>query len=181
MSSPTVALSRPERRLRAMSLRRKPSSAIAVRTRSTSACATAGSLLTTRETVLRLTPARRATSTMVGRRGVAEFVPVPGIRRPSHPAVITPRTRYPLVPLVTPPESAVQRALPHRPPRRAPRGTGNGLPSRGIRAGCADLTSGGCQPFPRGPDLPGPARDEPGQQHDPPWRPFIAVDTGEEQ
>src|SRR2546430_330462 len=42
MSSPTVALTRPERRLRAMSLRRKPSSAMAVRTRSTSACATAG-------------------------------------------------------------------------------------------------------------------------------------------
>src|SRR6266536_254221 len=82
MSSPTVALTRPERRLRAMSLRRKPNSAMALSTRSTSAGATAGSLLTTRDTVLRLTPACRATSTMVGRRGVPSRTPVPAIWRP---------------------------------------------------------------------------------------------------
>src|SRR2546430_16526644 len=94
-----VALTRPERRLRAMSLRRKPSSAIAFTTRSTSGWATAGSLLTTRETVLRLTPAWRATSTIVGRRGPAALTPVRAIatlhrgdhvgttiaRRPAHP------------------------------------------------------------------------------------------------
>src|SRR6185369_5013809 len=46
-----------------------PSSDTECSTRSTSCGATDGSWLTTRETVLRLTPAWRATSIMVGRRG----------------------------------------------------------------------------------------------------------------
>src|SRR4051812_43484474 len=69
MTMPIVAVLRPERREWAIPLRRKPSSATAVRTRSTRSCWTCGALLTTRETVLMLTPARLATSTMVGLRG----------------------------------------------------------------------------------------------------------------
>src|SRR5262245_43862246 len=69
MSRPMVRLTTGERRVAAMSLRRNPSWDTASRTRSTRCCATDGSRLTTRETVLRLTPACRATSNIVGRRG----------------------------------------------------------------------------------------------------------------
>src|SRR4051794_11895130 len=69
MTRPMVAVVRPERSEWAMPLRRKPSSLTASITRSTRSCWTCGALLTTRETVLMLTPARLATSTMVGRRG----------------------------------------------------------------------------------------------------------------
>src|SRR5439155_22452877 len=69
MTLPTVDVVRPERRVCAMPLRRKPSAATAAITRSTTGCWTCGALLTTRETVLTLTPATRATSTMVGLRG----------------------------------------------------------------------------------------------------------------
>src|SRR3954468_12374402 len=50
-----------------MSLRRKPSAAMAALTFSVVSGRTPSSPLTTRDTVLRLTPARRATSRMVGR------------------------------------------------------------------------------------------------------------------
>src|SRR5450759_3810846 len=54
-------------KLRAMSLRRKFTLASAACTRSVVALATPASPFTTRETVLRLTPAKSATSSMVGR------------------------------------------------------------------------------------------------------------------
>src|SRR3954468_22053457 len=66
MTSPT-APARPWRRLRATSLRAKPRSAMTACTRAAVAACTPGSRLTTRETVLRLTPAVLATSRMVGR------------------------------------------------------------------------------------------------------------------
>src|ERR1700738_2068345 len=68
MSRPIVAVSCPERSVLASRLRRKPNSSAELSTRSTSACWTCGALLMTRDTVFRLTPAWRATSTMVGRR-----------------------------------------------------------------------------------------------------------------
>src|SRR5258705_2738213 len=68
MSRPMVAVNWPERSVLANRLRRTPRSSEAVSTRSTSDCWTWGALLMTRDTVFRLTPARRATSTMVGRR-----------------------------------------------------------------------------------------------------------------
>lgn len=54
-------------KLRAMSLRRKFTLASAACTRSVVALATPASPFTTRETVLRLTPAKSATCSMVGR------------------------------------------------------------------------------------------------------------------
>ena len=58
---------RPLRSTRALSLRRKPSASIAARTRDSVSSVTPGSPLTTRETVFRPTPARAATSFIVGR------------------------------------------------------------------------------------------------------------------
>ena len=55
------------RRTRAPTFGRKPSSSTARRTRSVSAGDTPGSSFTTRDTVLKLTPARAATSRRVGR------------------------------------------------------------------------------------------------------------------
>jgi hypothetical protein len=49
-------------------LRRNPSRVIAASTRSAVSACTPGSSLTTRDTVLMLTPARRATSLIVARR-----------------------------------------------------------------------------------------------------------------
>src|SRR6185312_8547648 len=67
MINPIVEVALPERRVCAMPLRRKPSSDTADMTRSMSSCWTYGALFTTRETVLTLTPASFATSTIVGR------------------------------------------------------------------------------------------------------------------
>ena len=67
MSNPIVAVVWPERSELARWLRRKPSSATAASTRCATSGWTCGALFTTRETVFRLTPARAATSTMVGR------------------------------------------------------------------------------------------------------------------
>ncbi len=58
---------RPLRSTRALSLRRKPSASMASWTRRSVSGVTPGSPLTTRETVFRPTPARAATSFMVGR------------------------------------------------------------------------------------------------------------------
>ena len=66
MISPIEAVC-PFRSSRALSLRRKPSSLIALRTRPAVSGVTPGSSLTTRDTVLSATPARVATSFMVGR------------------------------------------------------------------------------------------------------------------
>ena len=63
-----VAVGWPDRSVLASRFGRKPSSAAEASTRSISACCTCGASLMTRETVFRLTPAWRATSTMVGRR-----------------------------------------------------------------------------------------------------------------
>src|SRR3954451_14733641 len=71
ITSPIVDDERPWRRERARSLRWKPRSAIAAETRSAVGPATPGSSLITRETVFRLTPARSATSRIVGRERVA--------------------------------------------------------------------------------------------------------------
>ncbi len=56
-----MAVERPWRSEAAMSLRWKPSSSIAAKTLAAVASATPASSLITRETVLRLTPARSAT------------------------------------------------------------------------------------------------------------------------
>src|SRR3954469_9620052 len=69
MTRPRVEELRPWRSERARSFRWKPSSSIATPTRSAVAAATPGSSLITRETVFRLTPARTATSRIVGRVG----------------------------------------------------------------------------------------------------------------
>src|SRR6188472_2699556 len=66
MISPRVIEERPWRSDRARSLRWKPSSAIASPTFAAVSAATPGSPLITRDTVFRLTPARCATSRMVG-------------------------------------------------------------------------------------------------------------------
>ena len=66
MTSPTVADACAGRRLRAISFRWKPSASIACLTRAV-AKPTPGSPFTTRDTVLRLTPAACATSRIVGR------------------------------------------------------------------------------------------------------------------
>ncbi len=58
---------RPLRRMRAESLRRKPRAVMASWTRRSVSGVTPGSPLTTRETVFRPTPARAATSFIVGR------------------------------------------------------------------------------------------------------------------
>lgn len=58
---------RPLRSTRALSLRRKPRASIASWTRRSVSGVTPGSPFTTRETVLSPTPARAATSFMVGR------------------------------------------------------------------------------------------------------------------
>src|SRR5437588_5657879 len=63
-----VPVELPRRRLSAPTLRRKPSRSIAASTRSVVSACTPGSSLTTRETVLMLTPASRATSLIVARR-----------------------------------------------------------------------------------------------------------------
>src|SRR5262245_911308 len=67
MTSPRVEEVTPFRSERARSLRWKPSASIASPTRAAVATATPGSPLMTRETVFRLTPAREATSRIVGR------------------------------------------------------------------------------------------------------------------
>src|SRR5438105_1700192 len=64
---PRLAVVEPLRRWAAPSWRRKLRASIAERTRSAVSAATPDSRLTTRDTVLRLTRARRATSTIVGR------------------------------------------------------------------------------------------------------------------
>src|SRR3954447_18355776 len=66
MIRPIVALERPCRKDRARSLRWKPSAAIASPTRPAVSAATPASPLITRDTVFRLTPARCATSRIVG-------------------------------------------------------------------------------------------------------------------
>src|SRR5262245_53314271 len=66
MIRPIVALERPCRSERARSLRWKPSATIASLTRAAVSAATPASSLMTRETVFRLTPARCATSRIVG-------------------------------------------------------------------------------------------------------------------
>src|SRR5581483_436589 len=66
MTRPMPAV-RPVRSCRALSLRRNPSSSMACCTSAAVPGSTPGSPLTTRETVLRPTPARAATSFMVGR------------------------------------------------------------------------------------------------------------------
>lgn len=58
---------RPLRSTRALSLRRNPSASMASWTRFSVSGVTPGSPLTTRDTVFRPTPARAATSFMVGR------------------------------------------------------------------------------------------------------------------
>ena len=68
MISPIVGVIDPERRFAAMSLRRKPNCVTADITRAAIAASTVSTPFTTRDTVLRLTCARRATSIMVGRR-----------------------------------------------------------------------------------------------------------------
>src|ERR671938_25301 len=80
MTSPSVADVRPCRSERARSLRWKPSSSIASVTRLAVSTATPGSELITRETVLRLTPARSATWRIVGRL-IALVVPTTLLRR----------------------------------------------------------------------------------------------------
>src|SRR3954468_21947259 len=64
----------PRRRLRAPRFRRNPSCSIAAITRSAVSGCTAGSSFTTRDTVLMLTPASRATSLIVARL-LAGFLP----------------------------------------------------------------------------------------------------------
>src|SRR4051794_13795254 len=66
MTRPSVAEEPPWRRVRARSLRSKPSAPIASATRAAVAGATPASALITRETVFRLTPAVCATSLIVG-------------------------------------------------------------------------------------------------------------------
>src|SRR3954470_8151798 len=66
MIRPIVALERPWRSERARSLRWNPSATMASPTRAAVPVATPASSLMTRETVFRLTPARCATSRMVG-------------------------------------------------------------------------------------------------------------------
>src|SRR5215207_6485515 len=66
MIRPSVALERPWRSERARSLRWKPRATIASVTRAAVSAATPASRLITRETVFRLTPARCATSRIVG-------------------------------------------------------------------------------------------------------------------
>src|SRR3954452_19226232 len=66
MIRPIVALERPWRSERARSLRWNPSATMASPTRAAVPLATPASSLMTRETVFRLTPARCATSRMVG-------------------------------------------------------------------------------------------------------------------
>src|SRR6185312_613600 len=74
MTRPRLAVAWPRRRRpAAMSLRVKPSSLIAKRTRSDVPDITPGSPFSTRETVFRLTPARDATSRMVGRAGARDI------------------------------------------------------------------------------------------------------------
>src|SRR4051794_26561431 len=70
---------RPLRRMRALSLRLKPRASIADCTRSMVSGVTPGSPLTTRETVFRPTPARAATSFIVG-RAPYRFAAVRGLR-----------------------------------------------------------------------------------------------------
>src|SRR3954453_5962170 len=65
----------PRRRLRAPRLRRKPSCSMAAMTRSAVSGCTAGSSLTTRETVLMLTPASLATSLIVARLLAVRMLP----------------------------------------------------------------------------------------------------------
>src|SRR6266566_1526177 len=60
----------PLRNTRALSLRRKPSASIAARTLSAVSAVTPASPFTTLETVLRPTPARAATSFIVGRLAI---------------------------------------------------------------------------------------------------------------
>ncbi len=68
MTSPMLEVASPSLRFLATMLRRNPRLATAVSTRSRTSARTFGSLLKTRDTVLRLTPATWATSRMVGRR-----------------------------------------------------------------------------------------------------------------
>ena len=70
-------VARPWRSERATSLRGKPSSAIAASTRAAVAGRTPSSLLTTRETVFRLTPAVLATSRIVGLATLSWLSPRP--------------------------------------------------------------------------------------------------------
>src|SRR3954462_14973385 len=90
MTSPSVPEDPPWRSDRARSLRSKPSAAIASATRAAVAGATAASPLITRETVLRLTPADRATSRIVGRGNRTLAAPHPQLppREPAAPAVV---------------------------------------------------------------------------------------------
>src|SRR5882757_5722602 len=69
-----VPVDSPRRRLNAPRLRRNPRRSMAARTRSAVSAWTPGSSLTTRETVLMLTPAWCATSLMVARRALRDNV-----------------------------------------------------------------------------------------------------------
>src|SRR5918999_1645697 len=73
MTRPMVADGRPRRRFLAMSFARYPRASTAPRTRDSVSGRTPASWFTTRETVLRLTPASLATSTIVGR----SLIPAP--------------------------------------------------------------------------------------------------------
>src|SRR6476661_4370780 len=68
MTSPTLEVAEPVRRFLAMMFRRNPRLTAALSTRARTAGRTFGSWLNTRDTVLRLTPARSATSCIVGLR-----------------------------------------------------------------------------------------------------------------
>src|SRR3954454_18560226 len=110
MTSPSVAEDPPWRSDRARSLRSKPSAAIASATRSAVAGATAASPLITRETVLRLTPADRATSRIVGRevRNLAALHHQLHAREPATPAVRRERVADAHVDGVTAPADVVE-------------------------------------------------------------------------
>ena len=84
MISPIEAVC-PFRSSRALSLRRKPRSLIALRTRLAVSGVTPGSSLTTRDTVLSATPARVATSFMVGRPRPFRRTGPPGPLGPAAP------------------------------------------------------------------------------------------------
>src|SRR4051794_20094957 len=90
MTSPIVPEDAPWRSDRARSLRSNPSSAITPATRAAVAGATAASPLITRDTVLRLTPACRATSRMVGRgaRKLAALHHQLRVAQPAAPSVV---------------------------------------------------------------------------------------------
>jgi hypothetical protein len=90
----------PLRSSRALSLRRKPSSLMAFRTRLAVYGVTPGSSLTTRDTVFSATPARVATSFMVGRPRPGRVAAAPAAPRGRlSSSLIMAASRVPLVAL----------------------------------------------------------------------------------